>query len=44
MVKHICKCCNFESVHKSNYDMHLLTKKHTNNMLINNTENNKIMN
>ena len=45
MVKHICKCCNFESVHKSNYDMHLLTKKHNNNnMLINNTQNNQIMN
>ncbi len=38
MVKHFCKLCNFETVHKANYDTHLQTKKHKNN-IINNNEN-----
>jgi hypothetical protein len=32
-IKHICKICNFTTIHKANYDAHLLTNKHKRNNL-----------
>jgi hypothetical protein len=35
MTAHNCKLCNFTSIHKANYDTHLLTNKHKQNYLKN---------
>jgi len=41
MTNHNCKICNFSSIHKANYDTHLLTNKHKQNYLKNKQNVNK---
>ena len=39
MVLHTCKVCNYSINKKSSYDVHLLSKKHKNNVLLNRQQN-----
>ncbi len=44
MVNHTCKICLYQTTQKVNYDKHLLTQKHKNNILNNEMNNNATIN